>query len=226
MTKHRAVVVPEDAVAAAAAAASAVGRNFSLPPPRTAGGDSCKKLEAQQIDLGAAVVGSWLDSMKGSSPRHRLMAAPAVTAAAAAADTEHDEWMGTKAKKTWKNKLFEGLKKFHSKLLKGLKKLPKKIKQECKKLLEMIKGFFKETKSEEVVEDATVGATMAAAIVTLSGAGSLVWPYIVAALGGATVGILVGQALRRMEFGKTVLTGLKIGGVVLGICASGMTGNK
>uniref|UniRef100_A0A0E0KEG2 Trehalose 6-phosphate phosphatase n=1 Tax=Oryza punctata TaxID=4537 RepID=A0A0E0KEG2_ORYPU len=83
MTKHGAVVVPEDAVVAAAAA---VGRHFSFPPPRTAGGDSCKKLAAQQIDLGAAVVGSWLDSMKASSPRHRLMA-PAV------ADTEHDDWM-------------------------------------------------------------------------------------------------------------------------------------
>uniref|UniRef100_I1PBV8 Trehalose 6-phosphate phosphatase n=1 Tax=Oryza glaberrima TaxID=4538 RepID=I1PBV8_ORYGL len=88
MTKHGAVVVPEDAVVAAAA----VGRHFSFPPPRTGGvgGDSCKKLAAQQIDLGAAVVGSWLDSMKASSPRHRLVA-PAV--AAAAADAEHDEWM-------------------------------------------------------------------------------------------------------------------------------------
>lgn len=92
MTKHGAVVVPEDAVVAAAA----VGRHFSFPPPRTGGvgGDSCKKLAAQQIDLGAAVVGSWLDSMKASSPRHRLVA-PAV--AAAAADAEHDEWMVTHA---------------------------------------------------------------------------------------------------------------------------------
>ncbi|KAF0911861.1 hypothetical protein E2562_012342 [Oryza meyeriana var. granulata] len=81
MTKHGAVVVPEDAVVAVAA-----GRHFSFPPPRTAGaGDLCKKLAAQQIDLGAAVMGSWLDSMKASSPRHRLMA-PAV-------DAEHDEWM-------------------------------------------------------------------------------------------------------------------------------------
>uniref|UniRef100_A0A0D9VUP2 Trehalose 6-phosphate phosphatase n=1 Tax=Leersia perrieri TaxID=77586 RepID=A0A0D9VUP2_9ORYZ len=95
MTKHGAVVVPEDAVAAAAGG----GRHFSFPPPRTAamggggGGESCKKLAAQQIDLGAAaVVTSWLDSMKASSPRHRLMA-PAVAAAGAGADAEHDEWM-------------------------------------------------------------------------------------------------------------------------------------
>ncbi|XP_062215455.1 probable trehalose-phosphate phosphatase 9 [Phragmites australis] len=79
MTKHGAVLVPEDAVVATAVAA----RHFSFPPPRR--GDSCKKLAAQ-IDLGAAVMGSWLDSMKASSPRHKLMAA-------GAGDAEHDEWM-------------------------------------------------------------------------------------------------------------------------------------
>ncbi|KAL6878405.1 hypothetical protein ACP4OV_012575 [Aristida adscensionis] len=85
MTKHGAVLAPEDAVVAAAAAA----RHFSFPPPRTA--DSCRKLAAQ-IDLGgAAVMGSWLDSMKASSPRHRLIAPAAV--AGAGADAEHDEWM-------------------------------------------------------------------------------------------------------------------------------------
>ena len=73
MTKHGVVLGPEDAVVAAAAAA----RHFSFPPPRT-GGDSCRKLAAQ-VDLGAAVMGSWLDSMKASSPRH--------------ADAEHDDWM-------------------------------------------------------------------------------------------------------------------------------------
>ncbi|KAL6594031.1 hypothetical protein ACP70R_014268 [Stipagrostis hirtigluma subsp. patula] len=79
MTKHGLVLVPEDAAAAA--------RHFSFPPPRTA--DSCRKLAAQ-IDLSAAVMGSWLDSMKASSPRHKLMA-PA--AAAGAGDAEHDDWM-------------------------------------------------------------------------------------------------------------------------------------
>ncbi|RCV44533.1 hypothetical protein SETIT_9G381600v2 [Setaria italica] len=80
MTKHGVVLGPEDAVVAAAA------RHFSFPPPRT-GGDSCRKLAAQ-VDLGAAVMGSWLDSMKASSPRHRLMAP-----LAGAADAEHDDWM-------------------------------------------------------------------------------------------------------------------------------------
>jgi len=82
MTKHGVVLGPEDAVVAAAAAA----RHFSFPPPRT-GGDSCRKLAAQ-VDLGAAVMGSWLDSMKASSPRHRVMAP-----LAGAADAEHDDWM-------------------------------------------------------------------------------------------------------------------------------------
>jgi trehalose 6-phosphate phosphatase len=83
MTKHGVVLGPEDAVVAAAAA-----RHFSFPPPRT-GADSCKKLAAQ-VDLGAAaVMGSWLDSMKASSPRHRLMA----PLPGAAADAEHDDWM-------------------------------------------------------------------------------------------------------------------------------------
>lgn len=82
MTKHGVVLGPEDAVVAAAAAA----RHFSFPPPRT-GGDSCRKLAAQ-VDLGAAVMGSWLDSMKASSPRHRLMAP-----LPGAADAEHDDWM-------------------------------------------------------------------------------------------------------------------------------------
>ncbi|XP_066392302.1 probable trehalose-phosphate phosphatase 9 [Miscanthus floridulus] len=80
MTKHG--VVLEDV---------AEPRHFSFPPPRTAtavgGGDSCRKLAAQ-VDLGAAVVGSWLDSMKASSPRHRLMAP-----LPGAADAEHDNWM-------------------------------------------------------------------------------------------------------------------------------------
>ncbi|XP_062211427.1 probable trehalose-phosphate phosphatase 9 [Phragmites australis] len=79
MTKHGVVLVPEDAAAAT--------RHFSFPPPRT--GDSCRKLAAQ-IDIGAAMMGSWLDSMKASSPRHRLMAP---VAAAGASDAEHDEWM-------------------------------------------------------------------------------------------------------------------------------------
>ncbi|PUZ40878.1 hypothetical protein GQ55_9G457400 [Panicum hallii var. hallii] len=82
MTKHGVVLGPEDAVVAAAAAA----RHFSFPPPRK-GGESCRKLAAQ-VDLGAAVMGSWLDSMKASSPRHRLMAP-----LAGAADAEHDDWM-------------------------------------------------------------------------------------------------------------------------------------
>ncbi|CAM0873454.1 unnamed protein product [Alopecurus aequalis] len=81
MTKHGVVVVPEDTVVGVAA-----GRHFSFPPPRT--GDSCKML-AGQIDLGAAMMGSWLDSMKASSPRHKLVA-PRV---AAAGDAEHDDWM-------------------------------------------------------------------------------------------------------------------------------------
>jgi len=81
MTQHGVVVVPEDTVVGVAA-----GRHFSFPPPRT--GDSCKML-AGQIDLGAAMMGSWLDSMKASSPRHKLVA-PRV---AAAEDVEHDEWM-------------------------------------------------------------------------------------------------------------------------------------
>ncbi|KAF8728855.1 hypothetical protein HU200_018144 [Digitaria exilis] len=82
MTKPGVVLGTEDAVVAAAAAA----RHFSFPPPRT-GGDSCRKLAAQ-VDLGAAAVtGSWLDSMKASSPRHKLMAP------LAAADPEHDDWM-------------------------------------------------------------------------------------------------------------------------------------
>ena len=81
MTKHG--VVLEDVAAA---------RHFSFPPPRTTtptagGGDSFRKLAAQ-VDLGAAVVGSWLDSMKVSSPRHRLMAP-----LPGAADAEHDDWM-------------------------------------------------------------------------------------------------------------------------------------
>ncbi|TVU46791.1 hypothetical protein EJB05_06354 [Eragrostis curvula] len=82
-------LVPEvDAVVGAA-------RHFSFPPPRTAaagGGavDSCRKMAAQ-IDLGAAVMGSWLDSMKASSPRHRLMAPlPGVVGGG---DPEHDDWM-------------------------------------------------------------------------------------------------------------------------------------
>jgi len=83
MTKHGVVLGPEDAVVPAAAAAA---RHFSFPPPRT-GGDSCRKLAAQ-VDLGAAVMGSWLDSMKASSPRHRLMAP-----LPGAADAEHDDWM-------------------------------------------------------------------------------------------------------------------------------------
>jgi len=82
MTKHDVVIGPEDVAAA---------RHFSFPPPRTTaavgGGDSCRKLAAQ-VDLGAAVVGSWLDSMKASSPRHRLMAP-----VPGAADAEHDDWM-------------------------------------------------------------------------------------------------------------------------------------
>jgi hypothetical protein len=79
MTKHGVVIGPEDVAAA---------RHFSFPPPRTAaGGESCRKLAAQ-VDLGPAVVGSWLDSMKASSPRHRLMAP-----VPGAADAEHDDWM-------------------------------------------------------------------------------------------------------------------------------------
>ncbi|KAG8063204.1 hypothetical protein GUJ93_ZPchr0003g17626 [Zizania palustris] len=87
MTKQGLVVVPAEDVVVAAAG----GRHLSFPPPRTAG-DSWRKLAAQQIDLGAAVMGSWLDSMKASSPRHRLMA-PAVAAAVVGGDAEHDEWM-------------------------------------------------------------------------------------------------------------------------------------
>ncbi|TVU46764.1 hypothetical protein EJB05_06323 [Eragrostis curvula] len=82
-------LVPEvDAVVGAA-------RHFSFPPPRTAaagGGavDTCWKMAAQ-IDLGAAVMGSWLDSMKASSPRHRLMSPlPGVVGGG---DPEHDDWM-------------------------------------------------------------------------------------------------------------------------------------
>ena len=86
MTKHGVVLGPEDAVVPAAAAAAAAARHFSFPPPRT-GGDSCRKLAAQ-VDLGAAVMGSWLDSMKASSPRHRVMAP-----LAGASDAEHDDWM-------------------------------------------------------------------------------------------------------------------------------------
>lgn len=87
MTKHGVALGPEDVAAA---------RHFLFPPPRTTtavaggvgGGDSCRKLAAQ-VDLGgAAVVGSWLDSMKASSPRHRLMAP-----VPGAADAEHDDWM-------------------------------------------------------------------------------------------------------------------------------------
>lgn len=80
MTKHGVVLVPEDVAAA---------RHLLFPPPRTAtaGGDSCRKVAAQ-VDLGPAVVGSWLDSMKASSPRHRLMAP-----LPGAADAEHDDWM-------------------------------------------------------------------------------------------------------------------------------------
>ncbi|KAM0871255.1 hypothetical protein ACQ4PT_039499 [Festuca glaucescens] len=81
MTKHGVVVVPEDTVVGVAA-----GRHFSFPAPRM--GDSCKML-AGQIDLGAAMMGSWLDSMKASSPRYKLVA-PRV---AAAGDVEHDDWM-------------------------------------------------------------------------------------------------------------------------------------
>jgi trehalose 6-phosphate phosphatase len=44
---------------------------------------------AGQIDLGAAMMGSWLDSMKASSPRYKLVA-PRV---AAAGDAEQDDWM-------------------------------------------------------------------------------------------------------------------------------------
>ncbi|WVZ57137.1 hypothetical protein U9M48_007564 [Paspalum notatum var. saurae] len=81
MTKHGVVLGPEEAVVAAA-------RHFSFPPPRT-GREPCKKLAAQ-VDLGAAAVtGSWLDSMKASSPRHRLMA----PVPGAAADAEHEDWM-------------------------------------------------------------------------------------------------------------------------------------
>ncbi|KAM0871252.1 hypothetical protein ACQ4PT_039497 [Festuca glaucescens] len=81
MTKHGVVVVPEDTVVGLAA-----GRQFSFPPPRA--GDSYKML-AGQIDLGAAMMGSWLDSMKASSPRHKLVA-PRV---AVAGDVEQDDWM-------------------------------------------------------------------------------------------------------------------------------------
>jgi hypothetical protein len=61
----------------------AAARHFSFPPPRTTsgGGESCRKMAAAQVDLGAAAMGSWLDSMKTSSPRHRLV------------DAEHDDWM-------------------------------------------------------------------------------------------------------------------------------------
>uniref|UniRef100_A0ACD5XLY6 Uncharacterized protein n=1 Tax=Avena sativa TaxID=4498 RepID=A0ACD5XLY6_AVESA len=83
MTQHGVVVVPEDTVVGVA-----VGRHFSFPPPRT--GDSCKML-AGHIDLSATMIGSWLDSMKASSPRHKLVA-PRV--AAAGDDMEHDDdWM-------------------------------------------------------------------------------------------------------------------------------------
>jgi hypothetical protein len=76
-------LVPElDAVVAAA-------RHFSFPPPRTAsGGESCRKMAAAQVDLGAAVTGSWLDSMRASSPRHRLVAPLLV-----GVDAERDDWM-------------------------------------------------------------------------------------------------------------------------------------
>jgi hypothetical protein len=77
-------LVPElDAVVAAA-------RHFSFPPPRTtSGGESCRKMAAAQVDIGAAAVtGSWLDSMKASSPRHRLVAPLLV-----GVDAEHDDWM-------------------------------------------------------------------------------------------------------------------------------------
>jgi trehalose 6-phosphate phosphatase len=71
-----------DAVVAAA-------RHFSFPPPRTAsGGESCRKMAAAQVDLGAAVTGSWLDSMRASSPRHRLVAPLLV-----GVDAERDDWM-------------------------------------------------------------------------------------------------------------------------------------
>jgi trehalose 6-phosphate phosphatase len=71
-------LVPAEADAVVAAA-----RHFSFPPPRTTsgGGESCRKMAAAQVDLGAAAMGSWLDSMKTSSPRHRLV------------DAEHDDWM-------------------------------------------------------------------------------------------------------------------------------------
>jgi hypothetical protein len=77
-------LVPAEADAVVAAA-----RHFSFPPPRTTSdGESCRKMAAAQVDIGAAVVGSWLDTMMASSPRHRVVAPLLV-----GVDAEHDDWM-------------------------------------------------------------------------------------------------------------------------------------
>ncbi|XP_015694943.2 probable trehalose-phosphate phosphatase 3 isoform X1 [Oryza brachyantha] len=86
MTNH-AGFAAEDAVTGAVPAAAQAGRHFS---PFMAGrrGTDCKKAAAPpvHVDLagaGVTIPGSWLDSMRASSPRH---AKPVVGA-------EHDEWM-------------------------------------------------------------------------------------------------------------------------------------
>ncbi|KAF0908019.1 hypothetical protein E2562_022879 [Oryza meyeriana var. granulata] len=84
MTNH-AGFAAEDAVTAAVPAPAQAGRHFSafLTPRLT----DCKKAAAaEHVDLagaGVTVPGSWLDSMRASSPRH---AKPVVGA-------EHDDWM-------------------------------------------------------------------------------------------------------------------------------------
>ncbi|KAL6657563.1 hypothetical protein ACP70R_005343 [Stipagrostis hirtigluma subsp. patula] len=78
MTKHAAYAA-DDAVTAVAAPAAA-GRHFtsSFPPPRAATPRDCKKHAALQMDLAAAGVargaGSWIDSMRDSSPRRAAAA--------------------------------------------------------------------------------------------------------------------------------------------------------
>lgn len=84
MTKH-ATFVADDAVAAVVAAPAQAGRHFSsFVPAPIKGAAGGKKHAAVPMDLAAAGVvtgGSWLESMKASSPRR------------AAADAEHGDWM-------------------------------------------------------------------------------------------------------------------------------------
>ncbi|GJN10966.1 hypothetical protein PR202_ga29117 [Eleusine coracana subsp. coracana] len=93
MTKH-ATFVSNDAVAAVVVAPAQAGRHFSSfsAPIKGAAARDCKKQAAVALDLAAAGVvtgGSWVESMKASSPRR------------AAADAEHGEWMMHPSALTW-----------------------------------------------------------------------------------------------------------------------------